>query len=1379
MSCLVLVRLRSAPVLVWLIAFIFLHVEFGFGQSSENVAASGTSKVAINPFKTVEEFLPVSVKHLRFTVLNSNAKAPSIDELEVFTNGVEPQNVALASNGGLASSSAIRGDNLFLVDNLVDGLYGQKNSWRADEVANVWVQVSFPRKERIDRVVWSRDRTGTHWDRTPIEYRIDVAEELGAWTTVASSADRNPGLIFDPVSFPEFDEPGLANPTSPLKAPVNSYQNVDSFAPVEAQYIRFTMQAVLGQLPSLDEFEVYSPKTDGLNIALAESGAIASSSNADTNSSDYDSAHYLNDGLYGDKVVWRGTNPSENWVQIRLPQPTQVHQVIWSRDRLDGWFDRAPTRYRIEIAKEAGQWVEVASSRDRPELGTLEFSADRKELGGYLIDSWGEDEGYPLNSINDICQTPDGYLWLASDSGLIRFDGNQFVLFDKNNTPEFSISRIPTLNVDKAGRLWIANQKYFYDSSNNLVLYEGGVFRRIDLQPGYRVLDFFDESDGTLWFLTNQGAVPWGAGQLDYDRELSRFEQSSLRYSDSYLDTENTHTWSGRPGKWIHGEFIPFFGGSGRPVALEYSPRYFRQFSRRDGGGWILEGGSNDSQTMGSIRWRRQFSDDGLSPSAPFPWGKVPSRIEATITDHLDQLWVSSKGQGLFCLFADGRGYRSFADEPGLENQSIKKLFEDMEGNMWLTTESAGIKRLRRRLIKSIDAKQGMLSRSKSAVVDNVYSVSPAAGGGVWLGTHASSAYRWNDGKLTYLLNSFGSSWSIMEDSRGMVWSGAYGRGVRLHRRNQVQIFNGDGSHPFSFMEDSLQRIWSGGDYGLFCFDQGTVSQFVPPAFAKGRFDWVISLAEGVDGSIWLGTKLGFLHRFQAGRFETFFSSEKGSEFPVCALHFDHSGSLWLARFGFGLTRLKEGELTHYTQAEGLPTSLINGILGDPRGFLWMTSKQGVYRISIADFGTFAEGNSSKNIWQRFTEKHGLPSNECHGEQNQPSLCQTDDGRIWVPTVKGIGVIDPDLIEDHSVAPPIVIQEVTLYGGGNHVETLLSDGSFSNRADSDPVLLTIPPGNNNLFVRYSAIEFTEPRQVHFRYRILGLDENWIDAKNERTALISSLRSGSYEFELIAANHLGISGSPVSFRFIVLPYWWETTVFRFLLAASIFVSGLAWYSKRVRELKKKNELQADFLRQLIAREEAERKRFSQELHDSLGHELLLVRNRALDGANRAGTESEQQQFEDISEMAGKAIENARGMAYNLRPFELDRIGFRKAIESMISKISESSSTRYFKDVDELDEVLSSVQLVYLYRLIQEGLNNILKHSRASVVMLEIKKHEGQVLVQLDDNGVGFDSRSVKSGLGINGMNERVKLIGGDFQLTSTPGGGTRIQIQIPI
>ncbi|MDA7866721.1 histidine kinase [Verrucomicrobia bacterium] len=1154
---------------------------------------------------------------------------------------------------------------------------------------------------------------------------------------------------------------------------------MDEFPPVEARFLRFSIQRYSDMDAVVDEFEIYAPNSESKNVALAENGSIASSSNlkGGTVGNFYDG--HLNDGIYGDQASWRSERDSELWIQIQLPILTTIHRVIWSRDRTGEWFDHVPLEYRIEVAREPGRWVQVASSADRQQTGSIRMTSHAAQPAEYLVDSWEEEDGFPLNSINDIAQTPDGYLWIASENGLIRFDGHQFNSFDQGNTPALSTPRIPATYVDQGGRMWICNRKYFYDSRNNLVVYEKGAFKRVEIEESYMVKDFFEENDGQFWILTNLGAIPWVDGKLDYNGILREFDRTTMEYLSQEKGKSKRLRWRGRPGEWIHGQFVGLLGDDSRYLAMGDSSAPVRRVPRRDGGAWVLEGGLSGAKNLGPNRWRRLLSDGTLTDLAPFPWGEGPFRFQEVLSDSSNNLWIAVAGQGLFCLHADGMGYKDFRSLDALKGLKIREMFEDVEGDVWLGAEGAGLKRLRKRLFKVIGADQGMNSRFRSPNLDNTYSVAPSMNGGVWIGTHSSSAYRWKDGFLSYLLNSFVFSWAILEDREGFVWTGAYGRGARRHYKDQLSILPSIGTHPFSFMEDSHGRIWSGGDYGLFCFDHGVQYNYVPPSFAKSKFEWVISLAEDSKGAIWIGTKLGLLHRYQDGQFETVWKPDAGSEFPVCALHFDPSGTLWMARYGFGLTRYESGHFSHFTQSEGLPASTINGILDDPRGYLWMTSKQGVYRISHEDFGLFEKRDLSGIFWQRFTEKHGLPSNECNGEQNQPSLCQTDDGRIWIPTQKGVGFIDPAEIDKHRAPPRLVIQDVTLYGSGNHVETLVSDGEFSSHSEVNPISISVPPGNNNLMIRYTAVDFTEPKQVRFKYRILGLDDNWVDAQNERAALIASLRSGSYRFELMASSPLGVAGDIASLEIIVSPFWWETTGFRILLGTLLLSGGFAWSSSRVKQLKRRNAVQADFSRQLIEREEAERKRISQELHDSLGHDLLLVRNRALDGANRSDSSREKQQFDSISEMAGKALENARGMAYNLRPFELDRIGFQKAVESMVSKISESSETRYFKDIDELDDVVTSETLVYLYRLLQEGLNNILKHSQASVVMIEIKKHERQVRVQLDDNGLGFDMSIPRSGLGLRGMEERLKLIGGQFRLTSAPGAGTQIRIEIPI
>ncbi len=1368
-----------AWVFLWLLGLCLLGGKTAVrGQVAEPVSVSPL-KPAINPALTTEEFAPIEARYLRFTVTKSNGSIHCIDELEVFTAESNPRNIASVEAGAAyAESGPPHKSGKTSPANLGDGLFGKRNAWYSASDSPAWVQIDFRDLERINRVVWSRDRTGKGWNETPCEYAVEVSADAENWIQVASSAARLPGLRFDPVTLPEIapQEPGRE--VSELRPPVNAYFNEEKFSAIEAKYVRFTALNDPKTSVCLDELEVYSEQTGDSNLAAASAGAIASSSNVRTDRDEVFLPRGLNDGVYGEEGRWIGDAKSEVWAQIELSEPTLIDRVVWSRNRNEAWFDRMTYRYRIEVARDLGEWIEVASSDTRQSSALVHFKKSKQVLGEYIADTWEAEPGLPLNEITDFAQTPEGYLWMGTKNGLLRFDGHEFARFNRNNTPAISTPQVDAVYVDRSGRVWFTNRKFFYESGNNLVVYERGEFRRVELDKNVRVLRLFEEASGALWVLTDDEAIPMRNGELDYDGALHGFGLNDLKFLPDKNEKADEKVWGGVPGNWLHGEFVPLFGLDGRPFYDVVSSETIPQLSRRDGGAWLLRSERFGTRDLRERGFQRVLPDGNVREPRPFPWADEPIRVTARLSDRGSNLWLGVEGDGLYCLLSDGKEFRSFTGLRGFGTLDIRRIFEDAEGSIWVATSDDGLKRLRKRLFKSIGADLGIKSRFRTLLPANTYSVSPGDEGGVWIGTHSSGSYHWDDERLAYLLNSYIFSWAILQDSDGVVWTGAYGRGTRRHLKDRFQVMPRVMDHPFSFLQDSSGRVWSGGDFGVTYLEGNTLYRRVPPQFSKGRFEWVISLAEDGEGGIWMGTKLGFLHRFKDNDFETYWTSESGEEYPICALHFDEEGALWVARFGFGLSRFKDGTVSHYTQAEGIPTVSFNGILDDPSGYLWLTSKEGVYRISKQDFQRFAQGQTSPFLWQHFTERDGLPSNACNGEQNQPSLCRTEDGRIWIPTQQGVGVIDPNRLDQELAVPPVVIQSVTLYGENSREESLISDGQYSADKDLKPATITIPPGNHNLMIRYTSVEFVAPEQVSFRYRLLGADEGWIDAKNDRSALIASLRSGSYQFELTAVNHLGQAGPPASLSFRVLPYWWETPVFRFLMAGALFFGSLAWYSSRMKQLRLKSEQQADFSRQLIEREESERKRISQELHDSLGHELLLVRNRALDGANKSEGHPLQERFEDISKLAGQALENTRGMAYQLRPFELDRFGFQEAVESMVTKIAESTGKRYFKDIDELEGVLSSSALVYLYRLVQEGLNNILKHSDATVVMLEIKHEEKRVRVQLDDNGRGFSLDAARGGMGLNGMRERARLLGGQFHLNSAPGEGTRIQILIP-
>ncbi|MEK7676739.1 MAG: two-component regulator propeller domain-containing protein [Verrucomicrobiota bacterium] len=972
-------------------------------------------------------------------------------------------------------------------------------------------------------------------------------------------------------------------------------------------------------------------------------------------------------------------------------------------------------------------------------------------------------------------ETPDGYLWIGTDQGLVRFDGDQFKTFSPDNTPALKPGEIYTMGLDPQGRLLILLGGA--GLPNNVIRYDQGRFIRFDL-GGNWVRGFLTDREGRFCGYTSRGIFPWKGDHFDLTAGTTNLTERTLY---SFVPDRGSNVWvstGAQIGRLEHGELIPLRGQNGRPVKFGIDAYPPILAPRPDGQLWVLEGGSLGETARAPNRWRLLQPDGTFTEAKPFPWPEQEVEFRSVRCDKTGALWICSPKVGLFKLSADGARYELYTEAEGLTRREVQLSYEDREGNIWVGGWRGGLDRLRRTPFQTIPAAAGIGS-------ENVYSLAPASGGGVRIGTHSRSNYLWQQGR-TYLHNGTGRlAWSVLEDRTGALWNGNYDGELRRLAPGQLERFLSPqaGRHRFTFalFEDRSGRVWARGEWGLSCYDHGKMSDFLPPLFNKQAFEWVNSLAEDSDGAIWLGTKLGFLHRFQNGEFTTFLKSEKDTQFPVCALHFHRPGELWLARFGFGLSRFKGGQFTDYMPVQGLPTSTINGILDDGRGFLWMTSKQGVFRITKTDFDLFADSKTAGVRWERFTQKDGLPSVGCQGEQNKPSLGQTSDGRIWIPTIAGIGVIDPATLTEPVSPAPALIEQVQLYRAGSSPQTLLAEGEFN---PVTPLRLIVPAGRKNLVIHYTGIDLTDPKRVHFKYRLTGLEHDWVDAGQGRTAIYAALPPGAYQFELIAINHRGIPSPPATLALQVLPFWWETWTFRAFLGALLLLSGPILLMRRIKQLNREREKQADFSRRLIAREEAERKRIAHEIHDVLGRDLLLLKNSAVQGAqDPAAVAASREQFDLISALAGRTLEESRAITYRLRPVELERLGFTHALEAMLAKVSATGGIQVFKEVDDLESALSPDLQLYLYRLVQEGLNNVLKHARASTVMLEIKRHGDRVSVQLEDNGVGFDPAALNSsrsgGLGLAGMEERAKLVGGTFHLQSVPGQGTRLHITVPV
>jgi ligand-binding sensor domain-containing protein/signal transduction histidine kinase len=963
----------------------------------------------------------------------------------------------------------------------------------------------------------------------------------------------------------------------------------------------------------------------------------------------------------------------------------------------------------------------------------------------YRFDNWNTDSGLPQNSVYSILQTRDGYLWLTTLDGLVRYDGVRFTVFNSSNTPALNSNRCKTLFEDAKGQLWIGTE-------DGLTRYRDGAFNTYTTKDGLPhnlIYSIQPDTEDALLINTAGGVVRWK------DEKLSPYAGAPPGLISAVVFLSPSTLWYAaaeglrRFSNHVLTTYTKRDGLSSSNVAVIYEDRR--------GEVWI---GTRDAGL-------NRFAD-GTFEVFSVKDGLPNNYIKAIYEDREGRIWVGTDG-GL-SLFQDGK-FLSYGAAQGLSDDSVQSIFEDREGTLWVGTSNNGINRLTSRAITVYSERDGLLG-------DNVYPIYQDRAGQIWIGT-MTGLNSFKDGKFTAHTERDGlkltNVTALYEDREGRMWVGAnFGVGwLKDGKFNDLTGRLGLADDYFSFpviLEDREGSLWFGTNRGLVKYQNGAVTKYSTKDGLAS--DEVRAILEDRQGRLWFGTTNG-LTSLADGRFVSLTTADGLGSNLVRSLYEDADGVLWVGTYDGGLSRFKEGKFTRYTMREGLFNNGVFQILEDNRGNFWMSCNLGIYRVSRRQLNDFADGKIRAVSSTAYGKQDGMLNIECNGNR-QPAGWKTTDARLWFPTQKGVVVIDPEAVPINPQPPPVLVESCLL--------------------DRTPVdlrrTLEIAPGEENLEIQYTGLSFIKPEQMRFKYRIEGVDKDWVEAGSRRTAYYSHLPPGTYTFEVMAANSDGVwSTNAASLRLRVHPPFWRTWWFLSLAAASVVALTFLAYQRRLRQLRRAHRTQEAFTRQLIGSQEAERKRIAAELHDSLGQSLAIIRNRAALGLeNRDDPEQTVEQLDEISEAAAHAIAEVRDIAYNLRPYQLEQLGLTKTIVVMLKKAAASASPalRLSYDIDRIDGLFPPDLEINLYRIIQEGINNILKHSEATEATVTIKRSPQGLELIIQDNGKGFvpgasvDAHDPRQGgFGLSGINERARMLGGRPELRSVPGKGTTIRIQLDL
>lgn len=971
----------------------------------------------------------------------------------------------------------------------------------------------------------------------------------------------------------------------------------------------------------------------------------------------------------------------------------------------------------------------------------------------FRFDHWTVDEGLPQNSVYAMTQTPDGYLWMTTFDGLVRFDGVRFTIFNKVSLKNLPTNRFNNIFAEDDGTIWASTEE------DGIIRFKDGqlqVFNSVDGFPIKSPAIIQKDLDGSLLFTLREAILRWRDGKLSLEKKDDAAKLKIYVSPQGFrweLD-KNGLRKIGRDGSQTNLS-LPFDA-----TKMDY-PLLLQTiiFEDKTNALWIAESGSlyriKDGKTT---IWGK---DEGMPQS---PVNKITQDADGN-------LWFSTISDGA-CQLKDNR-FNCYNQSNGfLSENYAMDIFTDREGTLWITTNSKGLNRLNKQTVSPLSTKDGHFDK-------NVYPILQDSSDNIWIGT-LPGLFQFKDGEINNLPNETKLIYPVVqalaEDKEGRTWIGGID-GVQYLQNGKVTDFTAKlGFEPgkcsfWDIRQTPDNAIWFAANQGLVKLQNNTVTRFttengLPTNDVKIVF-------ERKDGTFAIGTTNGLaLADYKTVEnsisiLQTYNESNGLAGNHIRSIFEDSDSVLWIGTYDSGLSRLKDGEITNYNTSNGMFSNGVFAILEDNRGNFWMSSNQGIYRVSKKELNDFADGKISKITSTAYGKSDGMLNAECNGGR-QPSALKNKDGKLWFPTQDGIAIIDPEAVPFNPNPPPVVIESAVL--AGNSID--LKDK------------LEIQPNQDNLEIKYTGLSFIKPEQTRFRYKLEGLDENWTEAGTRREAFYPYLPPGTYTFRVIAANSDNVwNEQGATLKITVYPPFYRTWWF-IIFSILVITAFIYWlYRHRLAAAHRQQIAQEEFSRRLINAHESERRRIAAELHDSLGQHLAMIRNSAAFGAQTSQKlEEAQVHLNKISDESVQAIAEVREISYNLRPYLLDRLGLTKAISSMLKKVSETTEIEVVSEVETIDGIFPNESEISIYRIIQESLNNILKHSEATQVNFSIERNNRNVIIKIADNGKGFDvnlHNQKQSGFGLLGMQERVKMLGGIISIESILQKGTTVLVKFEI
>jgi len=967
-------------------------------------------------------------------------------------------------------------------------------------------------------------------------------------------------------------------------------------------------------------------------------------------------------------------------------------------------------------------------------------------MSQYAHTAWKVREGFGNGEIISIAQTPDGYLWLGTWFGLLRFDGVRNVPWQPPVNQPLPSSKIYSLLATRDGTLWIG-------TLNGLASWKDGKLTQYAELAGHYIYKILEDHEGTVWasgLTVTVGrlcAIRDGNVQC-YGEDGSLGRGASNLYEDSkgnlWAAVDNG-VWRWRPG----------------PPAFYSMPD----------GPYPIDALGEDADGALLLGWNSGLYRliDGKSEAYPLPGPRRQFRAERILRDRDGGLWIGTFSHGL--LHVHGGRTDIFAESDGLSGERIHSLFEDREGNIWVATIN-GLDRFRNFGVATLTSSQGL----SSAIVGSVLA---DRDGSVWLGTFAG-LNRWHDGQVT--IPHSGSAkrdgklnkqnpHSLFQDDRGRIWISTAREFGYLEDGRFISVSAFSKGPVLSIAQDNAGNLWLANEtLGLLRVSPRNEVRQIPWA-NLGHKDHasVLAIDPSHDG-LWIGFYLGGIAYFSDGKIRASYTTADGlGEGRVGGFLFDQGGTLWVATEG-GLSRLKDGRVTTMTSKNGLRCDTVNWVMKDDDHAFWLYMACGLVRIARSELDAWVSDTKRTVRATIFDSSDGVRSLAAGGHFS-PQVARSADGRIWFLPWDGVSVVNPRELHFNKLLPPV------------HIEQITADHQTYDATSASNGKVQLPARVRDLEIDYTALSLVAPEKVLFRYKLEGFDREWQEAGTRRQAFYTNLSPRSYTFRVMACNNSGVwNEAGALLNFSVAPAYYQTLWFR-LSCVVVFLAVLAGlYRLRVRQL-------AHQFNMRLEERVSERTRIARELHDTLlqSFQGVLLKFTAITYLFPDRPAEAHRTLKTVIEQARSAIAEGRDAVQGLRSSSAIADDLAGAIstvgEELAGNHTERNSPGFHVRVEGKPRNLAPLIGDEVYRIAVEALRNAYQHANAQRIEVEIRYDQRQLRLRVRDNGRGIDPKVLAGGgreghYGMRGMYERAKLVGGKLAVWSELDSGTETELTVP-